>query len=44
VVNIPPANILGKLWKTAEKFPYGVNEIEEAGLTQIPSFKVSLPG
>ncbi|MBM4241746.1 MAG: flavin reductase family protein [Euryarchaeota archaeon] len=43
VVNIPTEAILEKLWITGEKFPYGVNEIEEAGLTQISSKEVSPP-
>jgi len=43
VVNIPHEDILEKLWVTGEKFPYGVNEIEEAGLTQIPSESVAPP-
>jgi len=43
VVNIPTADILGELWITGEKFPSGVNEIEKAGLTEIPSTKVSAP-
>lgn len=44
VVNIPNADILKELWITGEKFPYGVNEIEKAGLNQMPSKKVSPPG
>lgn len=43
VVNIPNEDILEKLWITGKKFPYGVNEIEKADLTQIPSKKVSPP-
>ncbi|MGC9516384.1 MAG: flavin reductase family protein [Methanomicrobiales archaeon] len=43
VVNIPGEDILEKLWITGEKFPYGVNEIEKAGLTQIPSDKIKPP-
>lgn len=43
VVNIPNEAILEKLWITGEKFPYGVSEIEESGLTQMESLKVSPP-
>ena len=43
VVNIPNEAILEKLWITGEKFPYGVSEIEESGLTQMESLKVSAP-
>jgi len=43
VVNIPQETILEKLWITGEKFPYGVNEIEKAGLNQFPSELVSPP-
>jgi flavin reductase (DIM6/NTAB) family NADH-FMN oxidoreductase RutF len=43
VVNIPSAGMLRELWITGEKFPAGVNELEEAGLTPIPSRKVSPP-
>ncbi|GAB4311909.1 MAG: flavin reductase family protein [Methanobacteriaceae archaeon] len=43
VVNIPHETILEKLWITGEKFPYGVNEIEKAGLNQISSEIVAPP-
>lgn len=43
VVNIPPADIMDEMWVTARKFPYGVDELLEAGLTEIPSVKVSSP-
>jgi len=43
VVNIPNEDILKELWITGEEFPRDVNEIEKAGLTQIPSKKVSPP-
>jgi flavin reductase (DIM6/NTAB) family NADH-FMN oxidoreductase RutF len=43
VVNVPSAPLLQKLWVTGEKFPQGVNELEKAGLTQLPSVKVSPP-
>lgn len=43
VVNIPSEHILKELWITGEKFPEGVNEIEKAGLTSIPSVSVLPP-
>lgn len=43
VVNIPSEDILQELWITGEKFPQGINEIEKAGLTQMPSDEVSPP-
>jgi flavin reductase (DIM6/NTAB) family NADH-FMN oxidoreductase RutF len=43
VINIPNEDILKELWITGEKFPYGVNEIEKASLTQIDSKKVQPP-
>lgn len=43
VVNIPSEDILQELWVMGEKFPKGVNEIEKAGLTQMPSVNVSPP-
>lgn len=43
VINIPHKDILKELWVTGEKFPQGVNEIEKAGLTQMPSSKVQPP-
>ncbi len=43
VINIPNVDTLNELWITAEKFPEDVNEIEKAGLTQIPSKTVSPP-
>lgn len=43
VVNIPGENILNEVWITGKKFPAEVNEIEEAGLTQIPSKRVLPP-
>ncbi|MDI6724307.1 MAG: flavin reductase family protein [Methanobacterium sp.] len=43
VVNIPNEDILGQLWITGKKFPYGVNEIEKANLTQTDSIKVTPP-
>lgn len=43
VINIPNEDILKELWITGEKFPYGVNEIEKANLTQMDSKKVQPP-
>lgn len=43
VVNIPNEAILDKLWVTGEKFPEEVNELEEAGLTELNSYEVSPP-
>jgi len=43
VVNIPSTDILKQIAVTAVPYPRGVNEIEEAGLTAIPSSKVRPP-
>ncbi len=43
VINIPNEDILKELWITGEKFPYGVNELEKANLTQIESKNVNPP-
>jgi len=43
VVNIPGAEIVDRLMITAKSFPYGVNEIEKAGLTAMPSITVKPP-
>lgn len=43
VINIPNEDILKELWITGEKFPYGVNELEKAGLTQLESKTVIPP-
>ncbi len=43
VVNVPPEGIIEKAMVTAVDFPHNVNEIEEAGLTAIPSEKVRPP-
>ena len=40
VVNIPAKGILKKLWICRESFPYGVSEIDRAGLTEQPSLRV----
>lgn len=43
VINIASEQILNNLWACSKKYPEEVNEIEEAGLTQIPSKQVSPP-
>lgn len=43
VVNIPGRDILKQTLTTAVPYPKGVNEIEKAGLTAIPSSKVRPP-
>lgn len=43
VVNIPDRDILKKAVITAVPYPKGINEIEKAGLTAMPSSKVSPP-
>ncbi len=43
VVNMPGWEILDQTLITAAPYPKGVNEIEEAGLTAIPSSKVRPP-
>jgi flavin reductase (DIM6/NTAB) family NADH-FMN oxidoreductase RutF len=43
VVNMPGMEILDQTFITAAPYPRGVNEIEEAGLTAIPSSKVRPP-
>jgi len=43
VVNIPSRDIFKQTVITAVRYPRGVNELEEAGLTAIPSSKVKPP-
>ncbi|MBU7014205.1 MAG: flavin reductase family protein [Theionarchaea archaeon] len=43
VVNIPGEEIIEKAMETAKDYPEGVNELEKAGLTAIPSFAVGPP-
>jgi flavin reductase (DIM6/NTAB) family NADH-FMN oxidoreductase RutF len=43
VVNIPSADLIGEIWITQKHFPYGTSELEEAGLTTLPSDKVKPP-
>jgi flavin reductase (DIM6/NTAB) family NADH-FMN oxidoreductase RutF len=43
VVNIPSADLIKEIWITQKRFPYGTNELEEAGLTALPSDKVGPP-
>jgi flavin reductase (DIM6/NTAB) family NADH-FMN oxidoreductase RutF len=40
VVNVPGRNILKKLWVCKKDFPYEVNEIEKAKLTELKSSKI----
>lgn len=43
VANFPDTSLLREIWVTSKHFPYGVNELEKAGLTGIPSEKVKPP-
>lgn len=43
VVNVPPEEILNKLWICSKSYPRGANELKEAGLTEVPSEKVLAP-
>lgn len=43
VLNIVPEELLDKLWVCSMAFPKGVNEIEEAGLTERKSKQVKSP-
>ncbi|MHB0976479.1 MAG: flavin reductase family protein [Candidatus Aquicultorales bacterium] len=43
IVNIPGEGVLDKLYITSKAFPEGVNEIEEAGLTEAKAAKVRPP-
>ncbi len=43
VVNVPSEDLAEKIMVTAVDFPPGINEIEKAGLTTIPSEKVRPP-
>jgi len=43
VVNIPSADMIREIWITQKHFPYGTNELQEAGLTPLPSEKVKPP-
>lgn len=43
VVNIPSADMIKAIWITQKHFPYGVNELEKAGLTSLRSEKVKPP-
>jgi flavin reductase (DIM6/NTAB) family NADH-FMN oxidoreductase RutF len=43
VVNIPSACMIKEIWITQKPFPYGINELEKAGLTSLPSEKVKPP-
>jgi flavin reductase (DIM6/NTAB) family NADH-FMN oxidoreductase RutF len=43
VLNIPDSQLLKQIWITQKRFPYGINEIDEAGLTPFPAEKVKSP-
>ena len=43
VINVPPADILDKVWETAKDYPRGVNELEKAKLHWEQSLKVKPP-
>lgn len=43
VVNIPGVDLIKRIWITQKRFPYGVNELEQAGLTEFPAEKVKPP-
>jgi flavin reductase (DIM6/NTAB) family NADH-FMN oxidoreductase RutF len=43
VVNIPSVDMIREIWITQKPFPYGINELEKAGLTSVPSEKVKPP-
>ena len=43
VVNWPEAHLIDQIMKTAVLYDEGINELEEAGLTEIPAVKVKPP-
>ena len=43
VLNFPSVDVLKQIWITSKHFPYGVSELEKAGLTSFPSEKVKPP-
>lgn len=43
VLNYPSPRLLKEIWITSKHFPYGVSELEKAGLTGFPSEKVKPP-
>lgn len=43
VANIPGADLIREIWVTQKRFPYGINELEEAKLTAFSSGKVKPP-
>jgi flavin reductase (DIM6/NTAB) family NADH-FMN oxidoreductase RutF len=43
VLNFPSVNLLKQIWITSKHFPYGVSELEKAGLASFPSEKVKPP-
>ena len=43
VINIAPEEIIGQLWACSKKYPEGVSEIKETGLTEMLSKEVRAP-
>ena len=43
VANFPDTSLLRQIWVTSKHFPYGVNELERAGLPSFPSERVKPP-
>jgi len=43
VLNIPGVDLIKQIWIIQKRFPYGVNELEQAGLTAFPAEKVKPP-
>jgi len=43
-VNIPGKKILAQVWECGAKFPKGVSEIKETGLTELPIKGIKSPG
>ena len=43
VINVPSADMIREIWILQKHFPYGTNELEEAGLTAFSSDRVKPP-
>ena len=43
VINILSVDLIKQIWITQKHFPYGINELEQAGLTAFPAEKVKPP-
>ena len=43
VINVPSADLIRQIWIAQKHFPYGTDEMEQAGLTALPSEKVKPP-